>query len=164
MKRLPRRGNSFDEDGMVGVISQRIAEFLQRAVQAEIESVSRPEPLLQFLTRNHFAGVFQQGLKYLKGLLLELDPGASFAKLSSRQVDVEDPEPEHSRGVGRLRHRTAPLSSRVYHQDLNPGSERQVIPNRIAMNPKHLQSTNSPATGHIADIATMKHRDESVRL
>ncbi len=86
--------DSFDEDGMVGVISQRIAEFLQRAVQAEIEideSVSRPEPLLQFLTRNHFAGMFQQGLKYLKGLLLELDPGPALRSSPAGKLTSKTP-------------------------------------------------------------------------
>jgi len=56
------------------------------------EGVGRPKPSLEVLSRHQLAGAFQQHSKDLEGLLLKLNPQATFANLAGAEVNLEDSE------------------------------------------------------------------------
>ncbi|HMK22094.1 MAG TPA: hypothetical protein VK466_07145 [Terriglobales bacterium] len=82
--------HGLDEAGMFGGIAKCLAEARDRSIQIVLEineHTAVPEPPLQFLSGDYFARVLEQRGQYLKGLLPQLDPYATFAKLAGVQIN-----------------------------------------------------------------------------
>ncbi len=83
---------------MIGVIAQGLAQLLDGEVQGVLEiheGIFTPQLLLQFLTRDQFAGTLEQKGEDLEGLRLQADAAARFAQLACAQVEFEGANTEH---------------------------------------------------------------------
>src|SRR6185295_6726342 len=73
-------GHCFDESGTLGGIAQRLADLVDRFVEAVVEiheRIRRPEATLEFRARHEIARPGQERGKHLKRLLLEPNPDAT---------------------------------------------------------------------------------------
>jgi hypothetical protein len=87
----PRR--CFHKTRVLRIVPQGLAQPVGRPVEAAVEidkCVRRPEPLLDLLPRDDFAGAFQQHGKNLKGLFLKFDLESLFPQFASLKIDLED--------------------------------------------------------------------------
>ena len=64
------------------------------------ERIRRPESLLELLTRDDFAGSFQQRKKNLEGLFLKPDARSVAAQLAGAQVHFKGSEADHRQFIG----------------------------------------------------------------
>src|ERR1700675_913845 len=75
-KTIPTSRNSLDKHRVFRVVIQRCPQFHQRRIQAAVELNKRsfrPDSPSQIITRQHFAGRFQQQGQNSKGLFLQFD-------------------------------------------------------------------------------------------
>ncbi len=71
-----------DKSGVIGGISQRFAQLVDRRVQTVVEideGIGGPVLITQFFASDHFARPLQEDGEDVKGLLLKLDPHALLA-------------------------------------------------------------------------------------
>ena len=84
-----------DKSRIVGLIAQRLPQFLDGAVQAQIEvdeSVRGPEPGLQFFAGHDLARTLQKYSEHLKGLLVQFDLHPGLAQFTGLQINFEESE------------------------------------------------------------------------
>jgi hypothetical protein len=87
----------FDEAGVLGVIPQRLAQFIHGGVDAVFkvnEGIGGPEPLLDLFPRHHLAGPLEEHGENLEGSFLQLDLAAVMAQFTSSKVNFELPDPD----------------------------------------------------------------------
>jgi hypothetical protein len=80
--------------GVRGVV-QNFAKPIHRGVEAVVEVNKRiigPQPALEFLAGDQFAGALQQRDQYLQGLFLQPDLYALLAKLPRPEINFENSE------------------------------------------------------------------------
>ena len=105
---IPAPGQSFDKTRMAGGVTQRLANLVDRRVDAPVEvhkGAVAPKFLPQFLAGDHFARTRQQGHKHPKRLVLQLDLDAALAQLTGGEVGFEDPKADHSTKGELFKHR-----------------------------------------------------------
>src|SRR5262249_51095843 len=81
-----------NEARVLGWIAQRVAQFLDGAVQTSVEVDERvrgPEALPQLVARDEVAGPFEQQQQDLNGLLGEPDLQPLLAQLTRSEVQLE---------------------------------------------------------------------------
>jgi hypothetical protein len=89
----------FNKPWIVRLVPERLAQLLDRAIQAVIEvneCVGRPKSLAQFFPGYDLPGTLQQDHEYLKGLFLQLDPQPALAQFPFLEVNFERPKAEHT--------------------------------------------------------------------
>ena len=89
----------FHKAGILCRVAQRIAQPLDRGVQAVVEVHERiggPQAAVEILPGDHFAGTLQQHGQDLKGLLLQANLEAVAAELPGAQVYVKDSKADNS--------------------------------------------------------------------
>ena len=97
---MPAPGQSFDKARMSGRVTQRLADLVDRRVDAPVEvhkGAVVPKFLPQCLAGDHFARPRQQGHQHPKRLILPLDLDAALAQFTGGEVDFEDPEANQAR-------------------------------------------------------------------
>ena len=88
-----------------GGVSQCLADFVDRGVQAVVEideCIRRPKLLLQLFSRDYFARALQQQGEYLKGLTLQAQLHSILAEFTGAEVKFENAKASDSAVV--LRH------------------------------------------------------------
>jgi hypothetical protein len=68
------------------------------------KGIGWPDPLLQLLSGNQLAGMFQKNLEDLEGLLLQLDSCTLLAQFACPQVKLKVAEPDGFAGWGDALH------------------------------------------------------------
>ena len=94
---IPSPSECLDEDGCFRRFAQRIAQPLDRGIQAMVEvdeGVRRPKLAAQFLSGNQFSRSFQQRRQYLQRLILELYLLSPLAQFPGVEIDLERAENE----------------------------------------------------------------------
>jgi hypothetical protein len=107
---IPASGNGLNKAGVVGIISQRIAQPFNGGVKAVIEiaeGVLWPEFAAKFFSCNHLAGMLEQRAQDLERLLLKLQLESILAQLACRNGNLEGSEPQNSRKLGLWRHQAS---------------------------------------------------------
>jgi hypothetical protein len=92
-----------DEPWVLGVIPQRLAQFIHGGVNAVFkvnEGIGGPELLLDLFPRHHFAGPPEERGQNLEGSFLQLDLVALVAHLTRSKVNLEFPNPDARRSRG----------------------------------------------------------------
>jgi hypothetical protein len=85
-------GNGFDKRGPVRGVTQRFSESFDRGIQAGVEinkGVGGPQSGAEFFPSDHLARMFHQLDKYLKRLLLELDPCTVSTQFAGTGIDLK---------------------------------------------------------------------------
>jgi len=96
-----------DKPGIVGGVAQRLAQFVDRRVQAVIkidESIGRPDRRAQLFPGYYLAGMLQQQREHMEGLLLKLDPYALLAQFARPQVKLKRSEVQDRGWLGLKSH------------------------------------------------------------
>src|ERR1700730_343951 len=99
---VPTTMKRFNKPWIVGLVAERLAQLLYRAIQAVIEvneCVGRPKSLTQFFPVYDLSGTLQQDHQYLKGLFLQPDPQPALAQFAFPEVNFERPKAEHARSL-----------------------------------------------------------------
>jgi hypothetical protein len=94
---IPASRQRLDKSRVIGGIAERFPQLIDRRIQAVVEiheGVGRPALIAKFFACDHFARPLQQDREDLKGLLLQSDPYALLAHLSSAHVHLERSEPQ----------------------------------------------------------------------
>ncbi|MGA7294705.1 MAG: hypothetical protein WBW53_04415 [Terriglobales bacterium] len=92
--------DGFDEDRIVGGISQGIAEALDGAADGEIEidiDIIGPERLTEFLAGDDFVGTAEQKLQGSEGQVLDSDLDTVLAQFIGAKVGFEHTEQDNRR-------------------------------------------------------------------
>jgi hypothetical protein len=92
-------GERLNKDRSVCRFAQRIAQPLDRGIQAMIEvneGVRRPEFIAQFLSSNELSRPFQERRQYLKGLFLQFYLLSPLAQFPGVEIDLEGAEADDS--------------------------------------------------------------------
>ena len=95
----PRK--SLHKSRIAGRVIKSLPEPLYSRVQAVFKipvGFGGPEPLAQLIARNQLAGILEKAEKNLYGLPLKPDFAALLPEFSRTHVELEDAEPEGSRG------------------------------------------------------------------
>ena len=85
-------GQRFDVDGVVGRVSQGLAQLVDGLVQALLiihERAVGPKAPLEVLAGNDLAGLFEQRRQDLDWLFLHFQTDAVFGELASLRVELE---------------------------------------------------------------------------
>ncbi len=117
--------DSLHKDRILGGISERVAQALNRAADSEIEideHVAGPQSLPKFLARDDLVRTAQQKLQGAKGQVLDPDLDSVSAQLIRAQVGLEHPEQYNRIGramqrFGRHRTESPPARPKVYHRN-----------------------------------------------
>ena len=98
----------------IGFVAERLAQFLDRRVQAVVEineRVGGPEALANLLAGDQLAGLLQQDFENLDRLALQLQPDAILTELSALRVELEGAETENRVSRRRAWHTPGELTS-----------------------------------------------------
>lgn len=104
-------GKSFDKAGVVGFVGEGVAEFVDGSVQAVLEideGVFGPETLLELLTGDNEAGMFQKDGEDLERAILEFEADAGFAEFAGEQVGLIGAEADDGGKLRRGGHEKSP--------------------------------------------------------
>ena len=87
-------GESFDETGIGGGVSEGVAEFADSSVEAffEINEGWAPELFAELFPGHDLARAFGQEDEKAEGLLLDADFSPGFAKFPGRRISFKDSE------------------------------------------------------------------------
>jgi hypothetical protein len=99
--------DGLDKSGTIRRISQSIAYFFDRVVQALIKTdvhIGRPNSLPQLLPRDHLPGAVNQQRKHSKRLALQLDLDACLVQFARFQVELKYAEVNNIGGRTRALH------------------------------------------------------------
>ncbi len=97
-------GESFDEAGVVGLVGEGVAEFVDGGVEAVLEideGVFGPQAFLELLAGDDEAGVFKEDGENLEGTILELEADAGFAEFAGEQIGLVGAETDERGKLGR---------------------------------------------------------------
>ncbi len=92
---IPASRERLDKSRVVGGVSQRFAQLINRRVQAVVEvneGISGPVLIAQLFASDYFPGPLQQEREDVKGLFLHLDSYAQLAHLTSAQIYLKHSE------------------------------------------------------------------------
>ena len=89
-----------DITGVLSRIIQSFAKPPNGLVETDIEvakSLAGPQPVPQFLPRDHLAWPFQQDCQEIGGLLLQFDVGPAFSQFPGLRIQLEGVKPKYPR-------------------------------------------------------------------
>jgi hypothetical protein len=98
---------SFDETRIVGLVGERVAEFVDSSVQAVFEideGVFGPEALLELLAGDDHTGLFEEDGQDLERPILDFEADAGFAEFAGEQVGFVRAEADDRGKLGRGGH------------------------------------------------------------
>ena len=95
-KSIPPPRQCLDKARALRRLAQHFANLVNGRVEVviDVDKRIRPEPLLQFLPRHHFAGAFQQDGENLKRLAGEFQLHSALAHFSRWKVNFKGSEPD----------------------------------------------------------------------
>jgi len=102
-KTIPTPWQRLDEPWVLGVIPQRLTQFIHGGVNAVFkinEGIGGPELLLDLFPRHNFPGPLEEHGENLEGSFLQLDLVAIMAEFTPSKVNFELPDPYAHRSRG----------------------------------------------------------------